>query len=72
MEIKNELTATRGDGGGGKQGKQGKGNQGTCIKDTWTKPKGVRIKGGRWRWVGQKLVVGGGCRQLYLNNNKNK
>ena len=50
MEIKNELTVTRGDGGGGKQGKQGKGNQGTCIKDTWTKPKGSRIEGGRLRW----------------------
>ena len=31
----------------------GKGRQGTCIKDPWTKPKGVRIEGGRW-------VCGGG------------
>ena len=38
--------------GGGKW----EGCQGTCIKDTWTKPKGVRIKGGRWRW----LAWGGG------------
>ena len=22
-------------------GKQGKSHQGTCIKDTWTKPKGL-------------------------------
>ena len=22
------------------------------IKDTWTKPKGVGIKGGRWGWLG--------------------
>ena len=24
---------------------------GTCIKDTWTKPKGGRIEGGRWGWL---------------------
>ena len=22
-----------------------------CIKDTWTKPKGGRIKGGKWGWL---------------------
>ena len=28
--------------------RKGKSHQGTCIKDPWTKPKGVRIEGGRW------------------------
>ena len=28
------------------------GFSGTCIKDTWTKPKRGRIKGGRWGWLG--------------------
>ena len=45
-----------------------KGSPGTCIKDPWTKPWG-RIKGGRWGWVGQRKVVAGKWRQLYLNNN---
>ena len=36
-----------------------KGLQGTCIKDPWTKPKGRRIKGGRWGWVGRGRVLGG-------------
>ena len=34
-------------------GKKEKGCQGTCIKDTWTKSKRLRIEGGRWGWVGQ-------------------
>ena len=34
--------------GRGYWGKKWKGHQGTCIKDKWTKPKGVSIKGGRW------------------------
>ena len=25
---------------------------GTCIKDTWTKSKEGRIKGGKWAWLG--------------------
>ena len=25
---------------------------GTSIKDTCTKPKGCRIEGGRWGWLG--------------------
>ena len=28
------------------------GFSGTCIRDTWTKPKGGRIKGRRWGWLG--------------------
>ena len=38
------MTVSRGEG---ITGKKGKGCQGTCIKDTWTKLKGVRIEGGR-------------------------
>ena len=34
--------------------KGGKGHQGTCIKDPWTKPKGRRIKGGKWGWLGME------------------
>ena len=50
-------------------GGRGKGCQGTCRKDTWTKPNWGRIESGRWgrlRWVG---VVRRKWRQLYLNNN---
>ena len=50
MEIKNKLTVTRGEVGGDNGG--GEGHQGTCIKDTWTKPKRGSIKGGRWGWLG--------------------
>ena len=39
-------------------GKKGKVHQGTCMKDTWTKPKGGRIEGGRWDWKGQEAKVG--------------
>ena len=52
------------------RGKKRKGRQGTCMKDPWTKPKGDRIEGGRWGWVGQGKVVAAKRRQLYLNNNK--
>ena len=57
-----------GEGDNGEQ--KGKGHQGTCIKDTWTKPKGVgwRVGGGGGQGVGG--VVGEKWRQLYLNNNK--
>ena len=37
-------------------GGKGKGFSGTTIKDTWTKPRGVGIRGK--------------SRKLYLNNNK--
>ena len=51
-------------GGGGKR----EGFSGTCIKDTWTKPKGVgsRVESGDG-WGGGG-VVGGKWRQLYLKN----
>ena len=51
-------------------GGKGEGFSGKCIKDTWTKPKGGRIKGGKWGWLGWEGVVGGTWRQLYLNNKK--
>ena len=69
-EIKNKLSITRGVGGDGQWGKTGKGHQGTCIKDPWTKPKGVGLRvGGRDGW-GREEVDGGKWRQLYFNNNK--
>ena len=33
-------------------GRKGEGLSGTIIKDTWTKPKMGRNKGGRWGWLG--------------------
>ena len=33
---------------------------GTCIKDTWTKPKGGRIEGERWGWLRLGGAVSGG------------
>ena len=38
---------------------RGRGFSGTSIKDTWTKPKRGRIKGGKWGWLGWRGVVGG-------------
>ena len=51
IEIKYRLTATRAEGEEGIWGKiSRKSHQGTCIKDTWTKPKGVGSRvGGRGR-----------------------
>ena len=35
-------------------GRKGEGLSGTCIKDTWTKPKGVESRvGGGDRWAGR-------------------
>ena len=40
--------------GGDNGGKKGKGHQGTCIKDTWTKPKEVASRvGGGDEWGGR-------------------
>ena len=52
----NKLTVTRREKGGDNRGKWGKGHQGTCIKDPWTKPKGVglRVEGGD-RWGGAEM-----------------
>ena len=44
--------------GGDNGGERGKGCQGTCIKDTWTKPKGGRMERGRWGWVGLGELMG--------------
>ena len=50
-EIKNKLTVTRGEVGKDIEEKRGKRFSGTCTKDTWTKPKAGRIKGGKWGWL---------------------
>ena len=46
--------------------------QGTCIKDTWTKPKRGRIEGRRWEIAGVGESDGGKWRQLYLNNSEKR
>ena len=48
MEIRNKVTVTRGKGRGGNREEKGNGHSGTCIKDTWTKPNGVRLMVGGW------------------------
>ena len=48
IEIKNKPTVTRGEVGGDNGEKKGGWFSGTPIKYTWTKPKGDRIKGGKW------------------------
>ena len=53
-------------------GRREEGFSGTTIKDTWITSRVGRIRGGRWGWLGWGGVVGGKCRQLYLNNNKIK
>ena len=46
-------------------------NEGTTIKDIWTKPRwGVEAGDGGGDDWGVRGVVRGKCRQLYLNNNK--
>ena len=50
IEIKNNLTVTRGQVGGDNGGR-GEGFSGTTIKDTWTKTRGVELVGA-WGWVG--------------------
>ena len=62
-----QQTVTRGEVGKHNGRKREEGHQGTCIKDTWTKPKRGRIEGGRWGWVARGRVVGG---KLYLNKSK--
>ena len=55
MEIKNKLTVTRGEEGGGITGqRRGRGSQETCIKDPRTK----RVECGRWGWIEQERVMG--------------
>ena len=49
----------RGRGEGGNGGKKGKGCHGTYVRYPWTKPKGHRIKGGRWGLLGWGEVVAG-------------
>ena len=33
-------------------GERGEGFSETSVKDTWTKPKGDGIMGGKWEWLG--------------------
>ena len=40
-------------------GEKREGLSGTCTKDTRTKPKGSRIEGGKWGWLGWGRGVGG-------------
>ena len=55
---------------GGDNGGKREGFSGTCIKDPWTKPRGVGSRvGGRDSWG--EGSSGGKWRQLYLNNKKN-
>ena len=50
----NNLTVTRGEVGGD-NGVKGEGFSRTTIKDTWTKPRGVKAgEGGGDGWVGGK------------------
>ena len=42
--------------GGGNGFGKGKGFSGACIKDTWTKSKEDRSKGGKWEWPGGGIV----------------
>ena len=52
------------------------GERETYVKDTWTKPKGGRIKDGKWGWLG--AGSGGGemettvLKQQYKQTNKKK
>ena len=41
MEIKNKLTVTKGEVGGGKRGEGA--SQGTCIEDPWAQTLGWRL-----------------------------
>ena len=54
IEIKNKWIVTKGEWGGSR-GKKGKGHQGTCIKDSWTKPKAGRMEGGAGKSGGGKM-----------------
>ena len=44
---------------------------GTSIKDTWTKPKGGRIKGGKWGWLGSGGMEGREMETTILDQQKN-
>ena len=70
IEIKNKPAVTRGERD--HREKKGKGRQGTGRKDTWTKPKGGRLRvGGGGEWEAGNMVIGK-WRQQYLNNNKKR
>ena len=56
----------------GGRGEGVKVHQGTCIKDSWTKPKEGRIEGGWWGLVGQGCVVMGKMETTVLEQEYNK
>ena len=58
MEIKNKLTATRGEGEGDNREKKGKCHQGTCIKDPCTKTNGGGLNMGGGGWVVLGRIMG--------------
>ena len=51
IDIKNNLTITRGEVGGNNGGKQGRVFRAT-VKDTWTTPRRGGSWGGKWGWLG--------------------
>ena len=54
MEIKNKLAKTRGERGLGNGERREKVNEGTCVKDPWTRTLGGGLNVGGGRWVGQR------------------
>ena len=72
----NKEQTEKGEEEGNDMGTEGKGHKWTCIKDPWTKPKGGRIEGRRWEWVGRGKwwwENGGYCTwTLILKNQKKK
>ena len=62
IEIKNNLTVTRGEVGGD-NGVKGEGFSGTTIKDTGTKPRGVEAREG-----GGDVWGGGQCWGVNADN----
>ena len=71
IEIKNKLTVTRGEEGGGERGKEVEGSSRNMYKGPLDKPKGNRIEGGRWESGARaEWWWWGGWRQLYLNTIK--
>ena len=70
IEIKNNLTVIRGEVGEDNRERRGNFFQNNYKGHMDKKPRGYDIKGGKWGWLGWEGVVGGKCRQLYLNNNK--
>ena len=52
--------------------KEEEGSSRNMCKGPMDKPKGGRIVGGRWAWVGWSKVVAGKWKRLYLKTIKKK